>query len=372
MPSATIRIEPSAPITAAHIVAFLDWAITEAEVETSSKKKLALSGVFNGQNFDVIVTGKNFKFTTIGGDKYLSGGTLKKIEVSLAGAEVATLKTKTNLAELVDAVRKEATGGDRFAIEKYLSSFNWTLHLSNIPNNAPQGSKVGDGYRFNLEGKDKIFLGSADDVFFSGDGNDRMTGGGGNDRLDGGVGEDKLKGSAGDDRLNGGKDNDKLTGGSGNDDLYGVAGDDVLRGGPGDDKAVGGPGNDKIYGNDGSDLLMGNAGDDRLEGGTGYDKMLAGKGADEFVFKSAADSTTDNPDVIRDFKRAEGDLIDVSGVAEFDFIGASAFNSAAGELRYENVGNKTFVYGDIDGEGSADFAIRVRGNIDLAEGDFVL
>ncbi len=353
MPAATIELAPDSMITLADVVDFLDWAITEADVQNASKTKLTLSGVYNGESFEAVVKGKGFKFTEIDGDQYLTGGTLKKLDVSMGGATVATMTTNANLAPLANAVQKEENG-NYVAIEKYLLSFDWTLHLSDATNYAPQGMTIGDGYRFNLKGKDKIFLGSADDVFFSGDGNDKMSGGGGHDRLDGGKGNDTLKGGRGDDKLNGGRGNDKLKGGGG---------DDTLKGGKGNDKLNGGAGNDK---------LKGGAGKDTLIGGSGQDKLTGGKGDDKFVFKSAADSTADNPDVIRDFKPSEDDVIDVSGVADFDFIGDASFSGKAEELRYENDGNKTFVYGDNDGDGLADFAIRLRGNIDLNDDDFVL
>ncbi|WP_150605459.1 immunoglobulin-like domain-containing protein, partial [Pseudomonas fluorescens] len=83
--------------------------------------------------------------------------------------------------------------------------------------------------------------------------------------------------------------NDTLLGGAGNDILFGSGGNDVLDGGKGNDILLGGTGNDTLIGGQGNDILIG------------------GSGADTFVWKSG---DTGN-DVIKDFKAAEGDRIDL-------------------------------------------------------------
>nr|WP_298102963.1 M10 family metallopeptidase C-terminal domain-containing protein [uncultured Shinella sp.] len=165
---------------------------------------------------------------------------------------------------------------------------------------------------------------------------------------------------------------DVFWGGDGNDTLYGY---------DGHDKISGGNGNDKLYGGNGNDTLKGDAGNDRLEGGAGADKLYGGAGADTFVFRSKTDSTTGAPDTIYDFSRTQKDKIDLSafdantlktGMQDFAFIGSQKFHSKAGELRYEKSGGDTFVYGDIDGNGKADFKIVLDTSINLIKGDFIL
>ena len=56
----------------------------------------------------------------------------------------------------------------------------------------------------------------------------------------------------------------------------------------------------------------------------------------------------------------------------FAFIGTAAFSHTAGELRYEEVSGFTYVYGDTNGDGIADFMIRLDGLHALSSGDFVL
>ena len=79
--------------------------------------------------------------------------------------------------------------------------------------------------------------------------------------------------------------------------------------------------------------------------------------------------------------RSDGDLIDLSAVdanslaggdQAFAFIGTGAFTNVAGQLRYEQVGGNTYVYGDTNGDGIADFMIRVDGPHNLVLGDFVI
>lgn len=149
--------------------------------------------------------------------------------------------------------------------------------------------------------------------------------------------------------------------------LDGGAAADVLRGGAMIDKITGGAGNDKLYGN---------AGIDTLTGGLGADVLYGGLGNDRFVFTDIADSTVAAFDTIADWNA--GDRIDLSaidantGVASdqaFAFIGSAAF-SAAGQLQV-TTGANTFLKGDIDGDGAADFTIKLSGAQTLTAGSFI-
>jgi Ca2+-binding RTX toxin-like protein len=157
----------------------------------------------------------------------------------------------------------------------------------------------------------------------------------------------------------------------------------MLTGNSGANILYGGDGNDKLYGKDGADVLKGEVGNDWLEGGTGRDRFYGGTGADDFVFREGdfAGLTSSTADQIHDFSQADGDrvrlnLIDAnSGVAGdqgFAFIGSGAFSHTAGELRYQQISGNTYVQGDTDGDGQADFWIRLDGLHALASGDFVL
>ncbi|MDG9886611.1 type I secretion C-terminal target domain-containing protein, partial [Pseudomonas sp. GD04058] len=96
---------------------------------------------------------------------------------------------------------------------------------------------------------------------------------------------------------------DKLFGGDGNDILFGQGGNDTLDGGKGNDILLGGTGNDTLLGGEGNDLLFGGKGNDTLTGGSG---------SDTFIWRAG---DTGN-DIIKDFKPAEGDRLDLSDLLQ--------------------------------------------------------
>lgn len=142
----------------------------------------------------------------------------------------------------------------------------------------------------------------------------------------------------------------------------------------------GGIGADYLKGNGGDDSLVGRDGDDILVGGRGADKLTGGNGADSFVFKIGdSGASTKTADVIRDFAKA--DTVDLSGWdadaakkgdQDFDFIGRAKFGGEAGELRFVRDETKTWIEGDTDGDGKADFLVRLDGSIGLKEAFFEL
>ncbi len=190
--------------------------------------------------------------------------------------------------------------------------------------------------------------------------NDVARGGGGADMLDGAGGRDRLKGGGGRDALSGGKGNDRLDGGKGSDSLKGGNGKDFLDGGIGKDKLFGGKGNDT------------------LDGGASKDLLVGGRGADTFLFATASEAHRDR---IKGFSSDEGDMINLSGIdanttsagdQAFTFVGEDGFSGAAGELHLRSAGKSTLIEGDTDGDGVADFAIRLLGDFTLDQDDFIL
>lgn len=202
---------------------------------------------------------------------------------------------------------------------------------------------------------------------------DVMFGGRFDDALNGGAGCDMLLGGQGNDRLYGGLGDDNLIGGDGNDRMYGGDGNDVLQGNAG---------NDALRGDAGNDCLYGDSGNDRLAGSAGTDDLYGGSGADLFVFRDGdfGGMTRSTADFIGDFHHSEGDRIDlhlvdaVAGGADnaFTFIGGASFSGVAGQLRYLFSGGDTFVQGDTNGDGHADFLIYIGGIHSLTSSDFVL
>lgn len=176
---------------------------------------------------------------------------------------------------------------------------------------------------------------------------------------------------------------ERAIGGKGNDRLIGNGIDNRLSGGAGNDVLSGSSGDDALIGNSGSDRIIGGADEDWLYGGHGADRLSGGPGADRFVFKAVTDSTVSifGRDTIEDFTRTQRDKIDLSfidanilrkGDQAFRFIGKQDFHARAGELRYVKDKDGLVVYGDVDGNGLADFAVAVKGTSALHKGDFFL
>lgn len=234
-----------------------------------------------------------------------------------------------------------------------------------------------------LGGTDTIYGSQSGDRIEGGTGNDRLYGRGGADTINGGDGDDTINGQAQGDMISGGAGNDQLIGDDGNDTLHGDAGDDRLLGGAHNDVLFGDAGNDNLFGDDGADALEGGAGIDRLTGGAGRDVMTGGSDKDYFTFDDGdfSGTTATMADRVTDFSRAQGDILrldlvdanaNAAGDQAFTFIGTVAFGHHAGELRYHKFAGYTLVSGDTDGDGAADFAIRLDGQHDVVAGDFQL
>ena len=157
------------------------------------------------------------------------------------------------------------------------------------------------------------------------------------------------------------------------------------------EKAIGGTGNDRLIASDtgsqllgggGNDTLIGGAGNDRLLGGSGADNLTGGGSGDTFVFLLGDSSAASGQhDRITDFVSG-ADFIDLSGYDaisstggydQFKFISTAAFHGTAGELNYfyDSAGAVTTLQGDTNGDGVADFAIDLTGNITLTQSDLI-
>jgi Ca2+-binding RTX toxin-like protein len=165
--------------------------------------------------------------------------------------------------------------------------------------------------------------------------------------------------------------------------LVGSKGDDTYTGTRFSDRITGNAGNDTLLGANGNDRVNGNTGNDKLTGGAGADDLWGGSGADTFVFKSVADTTVSaaGRDTIFDFSSAQNDKIHLASIdadtgrggnQAFNFIGTSAFSGKAGELRFEKKSSDTYIYGDVNGDGNADFTIHLDDPVALTHGYFTL
>jgi Ca2+-binding RTX toxin-like protein len=126
-----------------------------------------------------------------------------------------------------------------------------------------------------------------------------------------------------------------------------------------------------------SDRVNGMGGDDVIAGGGGGDDLSGGSGADTFVYNAIEDFGDEavRIDGIWDFSSEEGDKIDLRNVTpgEFAFVEDQEFSGqGAAELRAVDAGDGySFVSGDIDGNGSADFYLVVLSTAPLTSADFM-
>jgi len=247
-------------------------------------------------------------------------------------------------------------------------------------------------------GKNTITSGAGHDTILTGINSDTVTAGGGNDVITLRGGSDGVNAGSGTDRLvidyaqktgdvvggitggnlatgyvghiaDGGaniidfqaSERFKITTGSGDDNIMTGNGRDVL---------VGVRGQDKFWANGVNDQVFGGAGSDTLGGGTGDDILDGGAAADHFVFGNASGN-----DTIRGFEAGVDTMnlraIDADDFAlgdqSFNFIGDQSFR-LAGDLRYHG----GMVSGDTDGDGLADFSIRIANQAALTQFDFLL
>ena len=131
----------------------------------------------------------------------------------------------------------------------------------------------------------------------------------------------------------------------------------------------------------GSDTLDGKAGNDVLIGGLGSDFLTGGLGADRFDFNAIIESSSANAsiDTIADFSHVQLDKIDLSTIDAkagtplvndaFTFI-LTDFTGVEGQVRFDTATHS--IYGDIDGNGVADFQIILTGVASLVVSDFIL
>ncbi|MAW85991.1 MAG: hypothetical protein CMJ42_05615 [Phyllobacteriaceae bacterium] len=236
------------------------------------------------------------------------------------------------------------------------------------------------------------------DVLLGGRSNDSLYGGAGDDVLTGGEGNDIIRGGAGADVMSGGAGFDTLSYADSTAAVQVFLGGNTAAGGhaagdtiSGFENVVGSNFDDRLFGSAqvnlldggaGSDILLGNNGNDTLRGRAGRDILYGGNDDDTFAYFSVADAGLlfADRDRIQDFSNGD-DRIDLSAVdadtgtagnQAFTYVGRF-FSGTAGELRsYENVG-LTFIEGDVDGDGSADFRIELLGTgLGIDGSDFVL
>ncbi len=344
--------------------------------------------IIGGEGNDLLY-GQENDDTLIGGNgnDYLEGGAGLDIMIGGAGDDIYLA---SDFGDLV----AEQSGEGIDTVRAVNANYTLSANVENLQYFGT-GNFIGYGNTEN----NQVIGGNGNDFLYGIAGNDRVIGGSGNDYLDGGIGADNMSGGLGNDSY--------IV-----DDIGDVVGELVDQGTDtvqttlasysltanvenlnyigtgnftGNGSAVANTiftqgGNDIVNGLAGNDVISTRAGTDVINGGAGRDIMTGGADADRFVFSSAADTAVGQADRITDFSSAQGDLIDLSAIDAinggannaFTFIGSGAFTNVAGQLRVFTQSGNTFVVGDTNGDGVADFQIQVDGIVPLTGTDFIL
>lgn len=355
----------------------------------------ALSGTGNANSNIIIGNDAANVLLGLGGDDRLMGGGGKDRLSGGAGDDTYVIGgdldwVVEDAGQGIDTVRASAGHSLAANVENLtLTGTFVTEGRGNVLDNVVTGN-AGSNRLFGLAGDDDLIGHAGDDILEGGAGVDAMKGGTGNDiYVVGAPGEELVEYTAqGIDTVLAsvtwtlGAHFERLTLGGAN--AIGGTGNslrNIIKGNDAGNSLTAGAGDDVLFGAGGGDILHGGTGSDWLEGGAGRDRSEGGAGADRFVFREGDFSGTSalSCDVVEDFGDAEGDrihltLIDADanavGNQAFTSIGSNAFTGGAGELRWEQVGRSTVVEGDVDGDGAADFAIRLAGLHVLGADDF--
>ncbi|MFL6843298.1 MAG: calcium-binding protein [Allosphingosinicella sp.] len=384
--------------------------VSAASAVTIDLANYSTGGAASGDYLNSIenLVGSDYDDTLLGngGANVIDGGLGADTMTGRAGSDVYSIDNSG------DTIVEVGGGGVDEARVSVLSSYtlpNEVEKLTNLTGTTFYG--YGNALPNEMNG------GAGVDWFYAGDGNDTLNGNDGDDMLFGGDGHDVFHGGAGADTFTGGLGNDIYyvddTGdtvvelpGEGTDIVYtalagytlsanvdnltftgsgafhGVGNSyfNTLTGGGGDDWLEGLGNADELYGNAGCDTLDGGSGDDLLLGGAGADVLTGGAGGDMYRFADGDSGTGSAADRITDFTHWF-DKIDLRGVdadsgtagdQAFSFIGSAAFSNVAGQLRWSFDGTDSWVEGDTNGDGTADFAIVFTGNVPLVSSDFYL
>jgi Ca2+-binding RTX toxin-like protein len=265
------------------------------------------------------------------------------------------------------------------------ASYNGTVVPVHITLNGSAFARVrlGGAAEDLIRNVENVTGGSGADVL-RGDGlGNQLIGNGGNDTLRGAGGIDFLDGSGGIDTVD---CSDKtaalrITLGDalvGTVKVGGVTEETLAEienvfGGRGRDAITGSQVRNVLSGNAGDDTINGVAGNDLLVGGLGRDSLTGGLGRDLFDFNAVTESRRGALHDTVNFRRTEGDKIDLStidadidgtaGNQAFRFIGASAFTGLDGQLRFSG----GLLQGDVNGDRVADIEIRIVGALTGAD-----
>jgi len=387
-------------------------------------------GSASGSNF---VGQQGSSFLT-GGNDTIDGGEGSEDTIILTGSLSNYTLTKVSATNYKISAKALLVGANVLETATFtnVERLGFITSLDDLDNNNITFTEI-SSLPISSEFNDTINGGTGNDTIDGGAGNDFISGGAGNDSLSGGKGNDSLIGGDGNDTLNGGAGNDTLDGGTGADVMWGGSGNDVYYVDNAGDQtneaistsntadatgtdlvyssvtrtlgnylenltltgtaAINGTGNalaNTLTGNAAGNTLKGEAGSDILYGGLGSDSLYGGAGdkvKDVFDFNTITESKTGTTrDKVYDFV-TKIDKIDLSGIdantaaantddQAFLFSGTTAKANSVWYKKVDVDGSSAtkdiVIYGDVDGNTTADFEIGLVGVTSIDATDFVL
>ena len=136
-----------------------------------------------------------------------------------------------------------------------------------------------------------------------------------------------------------------------------------------DQVKIGLDGDDRLNGDNADDLLIGLKGNDRLFGAAGADLLIGGKGKNRFIYSELEDSPNAKGERDQIFGFGKKDKIKLRAMADdLQFIGSDKFTGAPGDVRFA----KETLSVDLDGDQSADFAVKLPGITSLKGSNLLL
>ena len=124
--------------------------------------------------------------------------------------------------------------------------------------------------------------------------------------------------------------------------------------------------NETLKGTRFSERIKGYAGDDVIEATRGPDVLVGGRGMDLFKYDRITDSPnkTNHTDTIRRFNPDEGDRIDLTEIADLDFIGRGKF-TGPNQVRWN--GSRLMI--NLDEDRQAEMSISIQTSTNLIQSD---
>jgi Ca2+-binding RTX toxin-like protein len=349
----------------------LSLSTPQASGGSGTDTLLGIENLVGSANNDVFIgTSGNNKLEGGVGNDILNGNTGADTMIGGDGSDIYYVD---NIGDVVTETNATASTGGTDFVHSSLAAYTLGAYVENA--------------RILLSTAADLTGNSLDNVLYAGSGNNILNGAAGADTVSYLVGVTGTSGV----NLNLSLSTPQASGGSGTDTLLGIENltgsnfHDTLMGDNFANTLNGLDLNDYLSGGGGNDVLLGGNGTDLLMGGLNKDTLTGGAGNDTFAFGAVTDTGISSTtwDTITDFSSLQLDKIDLSGIdADTATVPNDAFSAVVvggvfsgafaspGDLYFDSVNR--VLYGNTDGDATAEFAIALTGVTSLVAADFIL